>query len=116
MTLSSSIEAILFWKGEAVSIKKLASLLEKPEDEIRTGLAELEQKLEGRGLQIVYKEDEVMLGTASELSPVIEKLTKEELMRDLGKAGLETLSIILYRGPVSRRDIDYIRGVNSNFI
>jgi segregation and condensation protein B len=43
-------------------------------------------------------------------------LTKEELTRDLGKAGLETLSIILYQGPISRANIDYIRGVNSQFI
>jgi segregation and condensation protein B len=57
-----------------------------------------------------------MLGTAQELSPLIEQLTKEELSRDLGKAGLETLSIILYQGPISRADIDYIRGVNSQFI
>jgi segregation and condensation protein B len=37
-------------------------------------------------------------------------------VKDLGKAGLETLSIILYQGPISRAEIDYIRGVNSNFI
>ena len=57
-----------------------------------------------------------MLGTAKELSPLIEQLTKEELTKDLGKAGLETLSIILYQGPITRADIDYIRGVNSQFI
>ena len=49
------------------------------------------------------------------MSALIEKLTKEELMKDLGKAGLETLSIILYKGPVKRSEIDYIRGVNSSF-
>jgi segregation and condensation protein B len=57
-----------------------------------------------------------MLGTSKELSPLIEKLTKDELTRDLGKAGLETLSIVLYQGPLARADIDYIRGVNSQFI
>ena len=50
------------------------------------------------------------------MSSLIEKLTKEELMKDLGKAGLETLSIILYQGPLPRAEIDYIRGVNSQFI
>jgi segregation and condensation protein B len=116
MDLSASIEAILFWKGEPVAIKKLASLLEKSEAEVGEHLAELEKKLEHRGLQLIYKENDVMLGTRAELSNLIEKLTKEELVKDLGKAGLETLSIILYRGPIARRDIDYIRGVNSNFI
>jgi segregation and condensation protein B len=43
-------------------------------------------------------------------------LQREELSRELGRAGLETLAIILYRGPVSRREIDHIRGVNSSFI
>lgn len=116
MNLDAQIEAILFWKGEAVSLKKLAAILDKTEQEITQALSVLESKLEGRGVQLVHKEDEVMLGTRSDLSDLIEKLTKEELVRDLGKAGLETLSIILYRGPIARRDIDYIRGVNSNFI
>ena len=49
-------------------------------------------------------------------SPYFESLNKEELSKDLGKAGLETLSIIIYQGPISRAEIDYIRGVNSQFI
>jgi segregation and condensation protein B len=57
-----------------------------------------------------------MLVTRQEAAPLIEGLVKEELSRDLGKAGLETLSTVLYKGPISRRDIDYIRGVNSQFI
>jgi segregation and condensation protein B len=77
---------------------------------------ELEAVLKGRGLTLVQTDEEVMLGTAKELSPLIEKLTKDELSRDLGKAGLETLSIILYQGPITRAEIDYIRGVNSQFI
>ena len=44
------------------------------------------------------------------------KVILQKDVKDLGKAGLETLSIILYRGPATRRDIDYIRGVNSQFI
>lgn len=49
-------------------------------------------------------------------SALIEKLRKDELVRDLGKAGLETLSIIIYKGPIARAEIDYIRGVQSTFI
>ncbi len=134
MNLSTQLEAILFWKAEPVTFKKLAQLLsiEKTnetaeegaetesmkitEEQIKAGLIELEKTLQGRGLSLVQTDTEVMLGTAKELSPLIEKLTKEELTRDLGKAGLETLSIILYQGPISRADIDYIRGVNSQFI
>jgi segregation and condensation protein B len=116
MPLDAQIEAILFWKGEPMKITKLAAILSKSDEEVQTALAELQNKLTGRGLQLLFKDDEVMIGTHAELSPLIEKLIKEDLVRDLGKAGLETLSVILYRGPVTRRDIDYIRGVNSNFI
>lgn len=116
LNLDSQIEAILFWKGEPITIKKLADNLGKKEEEIRAGLDALKEKIKDRGVELVYKDDEVMLGTAAKLSPIIERLTKEELVRDLGKAGLETISIIAYKGPLSRAEIDYIRGVQSNFI
>ncbi|MFA5652163.1 MAG: SMC-Scp complex subunit ScpB [Candidatus Paceibacterota bacterium] len=114
--LEKKIEAVLFWKGEPVSIKKLSQIFEKTEEEISSALKILETNLSGRGIVLVFKEDEVTLGTSKEFSDIIDKLTKEELVRDLGKAGLETLSIIIYQGPLSRAEIDYIRGVQSNFI
>ena len=116
LSLDSQIEAILFWKGEPQTIKKLAASLGKKEEEIKAGLEILKEKIKDRGLELVYKDEEVMLGTASRLSHIIERLTKEELVRDLGRAGLETISIIAYKGPISRAEIDYIRGVQSNFI
>lgn len=116
MNLSSQIEAILFWKAEPVAVKKLAESIGVDMAAIKTALVELEVNLKGRGLALVQTDGEVMLGTAKEASELIERLTKEDLTRDLGKAGLETLSIILYQGPISRADIDYIRGVNSQFI
>lgn len=116
MDLSSQIEAILFWKGEPLSLKRLALILGKDKDDIRKAVKNLEDKLEGRGIAVMVKDDEVTLATAKEMSGIIETLTREELVRDLGRAGLETLSIIIYRGPVSRSEIDYIRGVNSQFI
>jgi len=116
MDISSKLEALLFWKAEPVSTKKLAGFLKVEESVVFSGLDELEQKLQRRGLTIVRDGDQVMLGTAKELSSIIEEIAKEEISRDLGKAGLETLSIILYQGPISRADVDYIRGVNSQFI
>ena len=116
LPLDAKIEGILFWKGEPVRVKKLAQIISAPENDILSSLEILKQKLETRGMILVFKEDEVMLGTAPQMSAIVETLTKEELMKDLGKAGLETISIILYKGPISRAEIDYIRGVQSNFI
>lgn len=115
MTLDQQIEAVLFYKGEPVKIKKLSALLEKEEGEIKNSLDVLNERLKG-GLRLVFNGDEVMLGTAPELSSLITNITKEELNKDLGKAGLETLSIILYKGEISKKDLDYLRGVNSSFI
>ena len=114
--LDSQIEAILFWKGEPQSIKKLALILNKKEEEILANLDILKEKIKDRGVELIWKNNEVMLGTAVKFSSIIESLNKEELVRDLGKAGLETISIIAYKGPISRAEIDYIRGVQSNFI
>lgn len=116
MTLASRIEAVLFWKAEPLTVKKLADILGEDEEDITLSLKELEDSLEGRGISLVSWENEYALTTSSKASDLIESLTKEELVKDLGKAGLETLSIILYKGPVSRADIDYIRGVNSAYI
>lgn len=116
MNLAQKIEAVLFWKAEPMTIKKLAEILGEDKKAVNAAVAELEKTLQGRGVTLVQTEDEVMLGTSKEISPLIEQITKDELTKDLGKAGLETLSIVLYQGPISRAQIDYIRGVNSQFI
>lgn len=116
LNLESQIEALLFWKAEPISINKISTFLKKSEEEIKQAIDILQKSLENRGITLVQNNDEVMLGTSKNASELIESLTKEELTKDLGKAGLETLSIILYQGPLSRAEIDYIRGVNSQFI
>lgn len=128
MNLENTIEALLFWKGEPLTIKELSKSLNSSVDEVLNAVSELEKNLSTRGLVLLRKntinkdgeidtlEQEITLGTSPEAGALIEKLTKEELAKDLGKASLETLSIILYKGPVKRSEIDNIRGVNSNFI
>lgn len=116
MELESKIEGLLFYKGEDVSVKKLAELLKVGEKDIEESLKKLEQSLSGRGLVLVRKDDSVVLGITSELSSLIESIRKDEIAKELSKASLDTLSIILYKGEVSRSEIDYIRGVNSSFI
>ncbi|MES2470655.1 MAG: SMC-Scp complex subunit ScpB [Patescibacteria group bacterium] len=116
MTLEAQLEAILFWYAEPVAIKDLVKSLEKTEEEITAALAALESQLSERGISLLQHGGEVSLRTSPKASSLIEKLTKEELSKDLGKAGLETLSVILYQGPISRSEIDYIRGTNSQYI
>lgn len=115
MNLEQKIEAILFWKGEPVSRKKLSEILKVELGEINEAIEKLKENLKDRGIALIENNDEIMLGTAPECGLLIENLQKEELNKDLSKASLETLSIILYKNGVSRAEIDYIRGVNSSF-
>jgi segregation and condensation protein B len=115
-SLESRLEALLFWKGEPLAKKKAEGALGCSSSDLETAISALESSLSTRGLRLMRNGDEIELRTSPETSEMIERLTKDELMRDLGKAGLETLSIILYKGPVKRSEIDYIRGVNSSFI
>ena len=77
LPLDAQIEAVLFWKGEPVSGKKLAHILNVSTEEVADGILELEKKLEKRGLTLVYKDDEIMLGTSELVSGLIEELTRE---------------------------------------
>lgn len=116
MEISRQIEALLFFKGEPVTASFLAKTLGVSEDEARVGLGTLEQSLSGRGIILMRNGEEYMLATAPQMGATIEKILKDEISKELGKAGLETLAIVLYRGPVLRSEINYLRGVNSNYI
>ncbi len=116
MELPKAISAILFYQAEPTTVKRLAELLKRTEGEVRDALLTLESTLASTGLRLVQNDDAVTLGTAPEASALIEAITKEELSKDLSKAALETLAIVLYKGPITRSEIDYIRGVNSTFI
>ena len=116
MELEQKIEAILFWKGEPISRKKLAEILKVNTEEVDENISKIKENMQNRGIVVVEKDDYVTFGTAPAVSGLIEKLQKEELQKELSKASLETLSIVLYKNGVSRSEIDYIRGVNSSFI
>jgi segregation and condensation protein B len=116
MTLASQLEAVLFVSGEPVTLSRLEALLKVSPEELEGAITELTKALEGRGITMLRTQDSLTLGTSAEASELIAKLKKEELERELSKASLETLSIILYKNGATRSDIDYIRGVNSSFI
>ena len=116
MDLSSKIESLLFYKGEPQTFWELASSLRVDPAEIPPAIEKLRADLAHSGGGLVSHDDRVVVGAAPEMSDLFEQLRKEELSKDLSKAALETLSIILYRDGVSRSEINFIRGVNSGFI
>lgn len=113
--LDSHIEALLFLKGEPMSAKELAKILNIKEKEAKEALDFLDKKLADRGIKLVKKEDLYALTTSPESSEFAKILIKEEFNPELSRASLEVLSIVAYKGPISRPQIDYIRGVNSVF-
>lgn len=116
--IPQQIEAYLFFKGEPVTSKEIAKDLKISVEDVTKHIQELEEQHKGskRGIVLVQYNDMFTLGTHPDVSDVITRLTKEELQKDLGKSALETLTIILYQGPMNRSKIDHIRGVNSQFI
>lgn len=114
--LSQKIEALLFYKTEPLSYKKIAQMLEAEEGDVRESVLEMKSLLEGRGLVVTENNGEVALVTHPDMSDMIMSLRKQELGAVLSKPALETLTIITYQNGITKSDIDYIRGVNSNFI
>jgi segregation and condensation protein B len=115
--LERKIEAILFIAGEPIEFKKLAELLEVSLEDLKNSLEKMENEYKNnRGLSLIVFEDKVQLTTAKDLSQIVEKFLQKVLKEDLTPAAVETLSIIAYKGPISRAEIDNIRGVNSSYI
>lgn len=110
--LAQSIEALLFALGRPVGRAELASKLNVTAVELNVALNDLRTR-EG-GIVVVDDGAMVELRTSPHASSLIERVRKEEYDRDIGKAGLEALAAILYRGPLTRSEIDFIRGVNSS--
>ncbi len=116
MKNSSLIEALLFSRAEPWTKSELAKVLERSTDEINDAILELDKELENRGICLIQSEENITLGTRKEASNILEKIYKDELDKNLSKASIETLSIIMYGENVTRAKIDYIRGVNSGFM
>lgn len=116
MSLDRSIEAVLFYKAGPIKRSVLAKLLETDEKALNEALIVLGGRLATGATTVVSTDEEVTLAVAPKYDGLIEGLRKDELRRDIGKAGAETLAIVLYRSPVTRAEIDRVRGVNSSYI
>ncbi len=114
--IQNKIQAILFWKNEPLKVEELAKILKVDKETVIKESQNLAQSIKDTGVVLMISEDEMRLVTSKETSDLINELEKNERSKELSKAALETLAIILYKGPIRRSEIDYIRGVNSQFI
>ena len=108
------LEAILFTMGESVEVKRLAEVIEEDVKTTRSILREMAEryKNEGRGIEIIELEDSFQMCTKAEMYEYLIKIAKVPRKLVLTDTLLETLSIIAYKQPVTRLEIERIRGVS----
>lgn len=113
----SVIEAILFTMGDSVEISRLAEVIESDKKETKDILEEMKRSyLAGeRGIELIELEDAVQLCTKNEMYEYLVKIAKTPKKYTLSDTLLETLSIIAYKQPVTKLDIERIRGVSCDF-
>ena len=117
--MKAALEGLLFVIGdEGLSLKDIESVLEISDDEAKKLIKELYNDLnqDNRGIKLEYLGEKFKLTTKREHAKYFEKLVQNEQNNKLSDAALEVLSIIAYSGPITRVDIDKIRGVSSAYI
>jgi segregation and condensation protein B len=108
------LEALLFVAAESVQVTQLAAALETTTTEVEQGLRFLEESLQTRGLRVQRHAGRVQMTSAPEFADLIERFLGLDATTRLSRAALETLSIIAYQQPVTRPQVDAVRGVNSD--
>lgn len=114
-TMKSALETMMFMWGEPLEVKDAAEVLEAEKAEVRELFRELqaEYEQEGRGIRIREADDAFGFVTLAENDMFLQKLCTPVRVRRLSQAALEVLAIIAYRQPVTRSEIDSIRGIKS---
>ncbi len=116
LTLENLIESLLFVAEGPVSLAQIATALDTTPKQVKLALQELEETYQQRGLQLQHIRGRVQITTKPQSSSYIEKFLGLESQQKLTTAALETLAIVAYSQPVSRPQIDGIRGVNSDSV
>ena len=118
MELKSQIESLLFISLKPLSLRELGNTLNKKDKEIKEALDDLSQEYENRsaGLAIIENNNKYQLSTVSNNAEVVKNFLKDESSGELSQPSLEALTIIAYRGPISKLEIEKIRGVNCSLI
>jgi segregation and condensation protein B len=114
--LAAQLEGLLFVATEPVSVAELAAALNVEAKAVESAIAELEAALGMGGLRLQRHGNRLQLTTAPELAAKIERFLGLEALTHLGRSGLETLAIIAYSEPITRPQIDAVRGVNSDSV
>lgn len=114
--LRQQLEALLFAAARPLTVAKLAELTDQSNADVIRALEELKADLRERGLHLVSNGRQWELGTASECASVVRAFVKAESEGELTRPQLETLAIIAYRGPVTKTEIEAIRGVHCGLI
>lgn len=114
--LKSILESLLFVAEKPVSVKELASVTGQMIVDIQTTLGGIESDYSTRGIRLVRKGEYFAFVSAPENAKAVSALLNEELRHDLSQAALETLAIITYKQPLTRMEIEEIRGVNTDSI
>lgn len=113
------LEGLLFVMGdEGIELEKIKSVLEITDTELKNLISELKNEYENpnRGLSIEEFGNKIKITTKKEHKEYYEKLVDEENNSMLSNAALETLAIIAYNGPITRVEVDEIRGINSSHL
>lgn len=118
ITLSEKIEAILFIAGKPMSVKKLAEICKVGAKETQEAAKQLCDRYaeSPRGIIIMHSGDSYQMATQPDAADLVTEFIKSEQTGELTKPSLETLTIIAYRGPIAKSDIEQIRGVNCSLI
>ena len=116
-SLKGRIEAILFVAGEAVSIRDMAKALQIDEKELKAALKEIgsEYDYEQRGFMLKRFGDKVQLATRPLYSEEVLRLLQPVQQQSLSQAAMETLAVVAYKQPVTRAEVEQIRGVKCDY-
>jgi len=117
-SLVSQIETILFVASKPLSISKIAQALQVEEEVVKNILVDLLQKFNqpDSGMRLIKNSEEFQLVSSPENKELAEKFLKSEILGELTKPQLETLTVISYCGPLTRAELEQIRGVNCSII
>jgi len=110
------VESLLFVADGPVSVGRLAAALEAPPGQIERAVSDLEAAYAGRGLRLQRMGSRLQLVTAPENAPDVQRFLGLEARTRLSQAALETVAIIAYRQPITRPEIESIRGVGSDSV